>query len=97
VCGNHTLRVKSHCSGGNTLVRVDITLVLVVIADFFFSFLGGVLLSLLPPPHGSALALVRVLFHSKINKNPVSIDFLAWQINIMHLKGLYILNYFYFN
>jgi hypothetical protein len=55
VCGNHTLRVKSHSAGGNstlrieitllrveiTLGRFEITLVRVVIADFFLAFLGG--------------------------------------------------------
>jgi hypothetical protein len=34
VCGH--LRVKSHCAGGNCTLRVEISLVRVVIADFFF-------------------------------------------------------------
>jgi hypothetical protein len=57
VCENRILRVKSHCAGGNSILRVEITLVLVemtlvrvVIADF--------LSSLPPPPHGSAPALL---------------------------------------
>jgi hypothetical protein len=31
VCGNHTLRLKSHSAGGNCTLRVEITLVRVEI------------------------------------------------------------------
>jgi hypothetical protein len=50
VCGNHNLRVKTPYADGNCTLRVEITLVRVVIADFFFSFIGGVI-TLLHPLH----------------------------------------------